>query len=161
MANLAMRIEATGGDYTNTPGETAPIYDVLVSVAVSEEQFKEGHADGRPTFVAQQGASLMLREFERNLRDGPDSYTIVPVKSGIYADNPTVSHEIPSVVRKIVDASSPEMATFVGEDAIATVLEELDHQKDKERAAYLANAILIVVNHAQEAPVNEGFSVQS
>lgn len=150
MAEIALRLETQGGTYTNYPGETAGVFDVTAAaVVIDSGNILFGEDDGRPTLAADRGAVITIKEYAHNIYSSPDDYSVETIDKGIYADNSVEVHDVATQVVELLGGDGTKrIATFIGREAVAACLEQLQ-SIDNCRAAFVARVALLAVNYAQ------------
>jgi hypothetical protein len=150
MLELALRLETSGGDYTNAAGETASVYDVLAVAAVYDpENIEVGEDDGRPTLASTQTSSVYSQEFARHTHLPPNDYHMGRAAKGMYADHPVRPDDtVLAVVELLGLDSSKKVSTFIGADAVKLCIEQLV-SVGCSRANYLLAMALLAINYAQ------------
>lgn len=152
MTDIAVRVEALGGSYTNAASETTSTFDVMVVAGVYDEDTEFYRAeDDRPVIPTNgRGAVLILQAYSYNLEHGPDNYFVDRAGDlGMYADNPTNEESLASQVEGLVHASAEkQIVTFIGAEQVKAGLEQLTLEPSSA-ARYIADAIAIATNYAQ------------
>ena len=156
MRDIAVRVEATGGTYTNAASETSSVFDVTVVAGLFDENTQFDRVeDGRPVIPTNgKGAVLSLQAYSYALEHGPDDSHVGSIGKGMYADNPTTEATLASQIEALVHAGGEkQIVTFVGAEQLDAGLEQLTLVPGSA-ARYIARAIAIATDYAHRSEVS-------
>lgn len=152
MQTLAVRVEASSGSYTDTPGQTRAVFDTRVVAGYVETE--DGNInptcteDGRDAVLTSKGAAIYINEYDSNVANAPDDYSVLPIEKGMYIDNVTPAGRLSEAAVALCEKGGAwKIFSVIGEEDVAELVTQLS-EMDSVNGKYLGSLVLIAVNHA-------------
>lgn len=152
MGELAIRVEAQHGKYLDKNNDVTEYFDVVVAASPLEDlsSTRVEVVHKKLLIPGRKVVTVSANSKQSQLSEGPSDYVVgTGSHNGLLIINPINSANTLPAANRLVDAENGcEIATFIGNNLINGMLEDLDGIPDI-RAPHLARMVLIAGNYAQ------------